>query len=214
MTMACHGRNDFTKTLVCLALLLLLHVLLLLSLLVFGLVSPLDSIGSSSDGHDCHTGSTGRDWCPELKQCIPPWGQTCPIKSDVEFSGGTTLSCSKGRCAAPQDNKCSWSWAGATLATYYWTDRNGHFTIPGGCAGIKCSGCHLSENDSWLDRWRMYLLDRRDDPLEVAMDAIDLLPWVIVPVCLWRCGMQRSVPRRIRHAIRRRVRPALHQEHL
>ena len=160
MTMACRGRNDFkTKTLVCLALLLLL---LLLSF-VFGLVSPFDSFGSSSDGHDCQTGSTGRDWCPELKKSTPPWGETCPIESDVEYSGGTTLTC--GRCAAPQNNKCSWGDESmVTFATYYWTDLNGHFTIPEGCAGIKCSGCQLSEDDSWLDRWRVYLWGRRNDP--------------------------------------------------
>ena len=185
------------------------------------------------------------DWCPELNRCIPPWGETCPIQSDVEFAGGTRLSCRKGaRCAAPQDNKCSWYWGPVvidtpvhvdvngpplpplppgwvrnttepTFATYYWADLGGHFTIPKGCAGIKCDGCHRSEDDSWADRWRMYRLDRRDDPLDIAMDAaMDaigfLLPFVVVAVCFWRCGMRRKMaPRRIRHAITRSVGPAL-----
>ena len=162
-------------------------------------------------------------WCPELKRCIPHWKETCPIRSDVEFSGGTRLSCRRcrqgARCAAPQDNMCSWHWDddeddvyGAVFATYYWTDLSGHFYIPKRCTGIKCSGCHLSEDDSWADRWRMYMLDRRNvDPVYIAIDVvIRLLPWVIVPVCLWRCGMHRKIaPRRIRHAIiTRSVRPA------
>ena len=238
-------RNEFTKTMLCRALLHLGILLLVFSSFIFAPVSPLDSFGSSdkpnpssSDEGDC---SCGHDWCPELKRCIQPWAETCPIESNVEFSGGTTLSCSRGRCAAPQDNKCSWSWGADVIdidtpvyvdvngppwpplpprqdlvtseikfATYYWTDLNGHFTIPEGCAGIKCSGCHLSEDDSWADRWRMYLLDRRNDPLEViVMDAIAfLLPCVIVAICFWRWGLHRKIaPRRIRHAITKRVRP-------
>uniref|UniRef100_A0A7S0FR12 Uncharacterized protein n=1 Tax=Minutocellus polymorphus TaxID=265543 RepID=A0A7S0FR12_9STRA len=214
--MAGRRRIVYTKKMVLRALLLLSFVQFVL-ILSFEFLDPFGSDKphpSSTDEHDCITGSTGLDWCPELKQCIQPWGQTCPIKASATFSGGTRLSCSKGRCAAPEDNKCSWSDGVVTYATYYWTDRNGHFTIPKGCAGIKCSGCHLSEIDSWLDRWRMYLWERYNHPhfgdMNLAMDAIGFL--LIIVASVWFCcRMHRTIPRRIRHAIRRRVRPALDQ---
>ena len=84
------------------------------------------------------------DWCPETRECIAGFAETCPIEDGQTFVGGTELTCVDGRCST--DEVCLYELGTARMGFFYATRVTGPYEVPSGCT-LTCTGCEPAVAD-------------------------------------------------------------------